>query len=180
MTMRSTPTQYGHVAVALHWSIAALILAALISGFAADAAGRGGHAALRVHAVTGLLAGLFTLVRIAWWLLVDTRPDPAPNSEGIKGVVARIAHVLLFVIPLGMAASGIGMLVLSGAGAQLFGDAPGLLPEFERLTPRVPHGIGARALVALVALHIGAALYHHLVLHDRLLERLSWDKTMSK
>jgi cytochrome b561 len=85
-------------------------------------------------------------------------------------------HLLLIIVPLGMAASGIGMLILSGAGAQLFGGAPGLLPEFERVLPRTPHGIGARMLLALVALHIGAALYHHVVLRDRLLTRLSWKR----
>lgn len=174
MTMKSTPARYGRIAIALHWSIAALTLAALASGFAADAIGREAQAPLRAHAVSGLLAGMLTLARVAWWWLADVKPDPAPNSDGMQGIMARITHVLLVIIPVGMAASGIGMLVLSGAGEQLLGGAPGLLPEFERLPPRAPHGIGARVLMALVVLHVGAALYHHLVLRDRLLERLSW------
>ncbi len=174
MAIMSTPLQYGRVAIVLHWSIAALTLVALASGFAADAIGRGAHAALRAHAVSGLLAGALTLVRIAWWWLADVRPDPASKSDGIKGTIAQVAHVLLVILPVIMAASGIGMLALSGAGEQLFGAAPGPLPEFERFRPRVPHGIGARILIALVLLHVSAALYHHLVLRDRLLERLSW------
>lgn len=174
--MKSTPAQYGHVAIALHWSIAALILAALVSGFAADAIGREAYAALRTHAVCGFLAGLLTLLRIGWWWLADVRPDTAPNSDGLKGTTARIVHALLVIVPIGMAVSGIGMFVLSGAGEQLFAGAPGLLPEFERLPPRVPHGIGARVLMALIVLHVSAALYHHLVLRDRLLERLTWTR----
>jgi cytochrome b561 len=172
--MRSTPTQYGRVAIVLHWSIAALILVALASGFAADAIGRDAHGVLRAHVASGLLAGLLTLVRVGWWLLADTRPDPAPNAGSIRGAVARAVHALLIIVPLGMAASGIGMLVLTGAGAQLFGGAPGALPEFETVLPRRPHGLGAWVLVGLVALHVGAALYHHLVLRDRLLARLAW------
>ena len=89
MTMRSTPTQYGRVAITLHWSIAALILAALISGFAADAAGRGGHAALRVHAVTGLLAGFLMLVLINSTMKPQVRAvaTDIENFTGIDGIV---------------------------------------------------------------------------------------------
>ena len=175
--MKSTPTQYGHVAIALHWAIALLMAVALVSGFAADRVGAQAHGALRAHAISGGLAGLLTLIRIGWWWLADTKPDAAPNSEGIKGVVARLTHALLIIVPLGMAASGIGMLVLTGAGAQLFGGVPGTLPEFELVAPRTPHGIAARVLIALTALHIGAAVYHQAVLRDGLMGRLAWGRT---
>jgi cytochrome b561 len=178
--MKSTSTQYGRVAIALHWAIAALIAVALASGFAADSIGAHAHGALRAHAVSGVLAGLLTLVRVGWWWMADTRPDGAPNSDGIKGIVARITHALLIIVPLGMAASGIGMLVLSGAGAQLFGGATGVLPEFETVPPRLPHGIAARVLVALAALHIGAAIYHQIVLRDGLMARLAWGRAAGK
>lgn len=172
MTLKSTPTRYGAVAIVLHWSAALLILMALASGFAVEAIGREAHNVLRVHAVTGLFAGLLTLVRIAWFWLADTKPAPAPDTQPVSGFVARLVHVLMIVVPLGMTASGIGMMVLSGAGAQLLSDAPGLLPQFETVRPRVPHGIGARALVAMIALHTSAALYHQLALRDRLMQRM--------
>jgi cytochrome b561 len=71
-----------------------------------------------------------------------------------------------------MAASGIGMLVLSGAGRILLGGASGVLPEFWNYPPRVPHRAGAVLLVALFVLHLGAALYHHFVRRDGLLTRM--------
>ena len=70
-----------------------------------------------------------------------------------------------------MAASGIGMFVLSGAGPIVFGSE-GNLPDFTQYLPRVPHSIGARAMVALLVLHAGAALYHHFVKRDATLRRM--------
>lgn len=170
--MTGKPDHYGRVAVGLHWAIAALIALALASGFAAENIADG-RAALRVHVVAGALAGLLTLARVAWWWFADTRP--APNTQGLTDTLAKLVHILLIVVPLGMAASGVGMMVLSGAGAQLIAGDPSALPEFERLPPRMPHGLGARLLVALIVGHVAAALYHHMLLGDGLLRRM-WPK----
>ena len=50
---------------------------------------------------------------------------------------------------------GIGMMVLSGAAAVLFGGTDGALPNFWNYAPRVPHGIGARVMVALLVVRKG-------------------------
>jgi len=172
MVLKSTPHHYGAVAVTLHWAIAGLVVVALASGFAADTLGEDARNPLRVHVVAGLSAGLLTLARIAWWLFADTHPEPAPNTEGLKGALSRAVHVLLNLIPVGMLASGIGMMILSGAGEQLFAGAAGPLPDFDRFLPRGPHGAGAFALLALLVLHVVAALYHQFALRDRLFDRM--------
>ena len=81
-----------------------------------------------------------------------------------------------------MGASGIGMLSLSGAGPIIFGRVEGHLPDFWNFKPRIPHGIGARLLVILLFLHIGAALYHHFILRDGSLKRMRFgnDKELVK
>ena len=81
-------------------------------------------------------------------------------------------HVLFYVVILGMTASGIGTLVLSGAGPILFGGAAQPLPDFWNYPPRAPHGIAARLLIVLFVLHAGAALYHHVFKRDGLLRRM--------
>lgn len=177
MTVRSTQTRYGTVAASLHWAIAILLFVAVGSGLAADAAGPDGTAPLRVHALAGISAALLTLFRIVWWWRVDTKPDAAPNTDGMRGIVAKTVHLLLIIVPLGMAASGVGMMVLSGAGPILTGDIPGPLPDFATLAPRTAHGFGALLLGALVLLHVGAALYHHFGLRDGLLRRMWFGKT---
>jgi cytochrome b561 len=85
---------------------------------------------------------------------------------------ARLVHRLFYVVILAMAASGIGTLVLSGAAATLYfgGSAP--LPDFTAFPPRGVHGLVAYGLVALIVLHVGAALHHQFIRHDRLLARI--------
>ncbi|WP_238321649.1 cytochrome b [Halocynthiibacter namhaensis] len=87
--------------------------------------------------------------------------------------------MLFYVAILGMAASGIGMLAQSGAGAVLFGASVEPLPDFAEFLPRVPHGVGARFMLALFALHAGAALYHHFIKRDGMIWRM-WFGSKSK
>ena len=87
-----------------------------------------------------------------------------------------MVHVLFYVVILGMIASGIGMIALSGAAPLIFGGESAQLPDFWKYPPRLPHAIGARVLVALLVLHVGAALYHHFVRRDGLLWRM-WFST---
>jgi cytochrome b561 len=128
-------------------------------------------AILRVHAVLGFGILALTLARLAWWF-IDAKPALVAGTRPFMARAAKTVHALFYVVILGMGASGIGMLALSGAGAMLFAGAPGTLPDFWAYAPRVPHGIGARAFIALFALHAGAALYHHFVKRDGLLGRM--------
>lgn len=67
------------------------------------------------------------------------------------------------------------MVALSGAGQSLFSGASASLPDFHDYAPRLPHGLGARFMVALLFLHIGAALYHHFIKKDGLIGRMWFD-----
>jgi cytochrome b561 len=173
MTLKSLPHRYGAVAIAIHWLAALAILIALASGFrmtSLDPAAK--IAVLRVHAIAGVAVLLLTLARIAWWSAVDRKPDAVAGQPLLFARIAPAVHVLFYVVVLGMAASGIGMMALSGVGNVVFGDAGGALPDFWRYPPRIPHGIGARVLISLFVLHVGGALYHQFVLRDRLLARM--------
>jgi cytochrome b561 len=174
MQWKSTADRYGAVAIAIHWFAALLIMVLLATGFrmtdTADPAAKA--ALLRFHAVAGVSVLLLTLARVAWWWLADDKPAPVRDMPRLQDRLARTVHLLFYVIILGMAASGIGLMVLSGAGQIVFGGAPGPLPDFRNYIPRIPHGIAARVLLALFVLHLGAALYHHFVRRDRLLGRM--------
>jgi cytochrome b561 len=174
MQIKSSVDRYGAVAIVIHWTAAAIILALLISGFRAanltDAALKAG--VLRFHVVGGLLVLLLTLARVAWWAFADRKPLPVAGASSLQNGLARLVHILFYIVVLGMAASGIGMMALSGAGATLFGDAGGVLPNFTKFLPRVPHGLGGRFMVALFVLHTAGALYHQFILRDRLFARM--------
>ncbi|MDP3526504.1 MAG: cytochrome b [Hoeflea sp.] len=174
MSMKSSPTTYGAVAVSIHWLSALLIVGLLASGMLADETGDPATKAriLSAHAPMGIAVLLLTLARIVWWWRLDSHPAPLAGDPAWQMKAARAVHGLLYIVVLGMAASGIGLFVLSGAGAIVFGGAPGPLPDFADFAPRVPHGIGAKLLAALFIGHAGAALYHHFVKRDATLTRM--------
>lgn len=178
--LKSTDKKYGVIALVIHWASAFIILLMLVSGFRAggmdDAVDKA--AILRVHIPAGIVILLLTLARIAWWLFADIKPASVPMPAW-QDHASKAVHILFYIGILGMAASGIGMMLLSGAGPQIFDGSTAALPNFWDYKPRVPHGIGGRALAVLFIVHVGAALYHHFILRDALLRRM-WFGPRSK
>jgi cytochrome b561 len=77
-----------------------------------------------------------------------------------------------------MAASGIATAVQAGLPGIVFGGSGAPLPEsFGIYRPRVVHGVIAKLLVALAAVHVLAALYHQFVRKDSLLSRMWFGRT---
>jgi len=174
MARKSTDSSYGTVAAIIHWLSALFIIALLGLGFRAgqtlDLETKA--SILQIHATLGIAILLLTLARIVWWWRFDTKPAALEGGIRWQERSAKAVHMLFYIIILGMVASGIGMFVLSGAGPIIFGGAPGALPDFHLYLPRVPHGIGARAILLLLILHAGAALYHHFIKRDATLKRM--------
>lgn len=136
-------------------------------------------AILRVHVpiAVGVLA--LMILRIVWWWGFDRKPTAVAGSPRWQERTAQVVHVLFYIIILGMIASGLGMMALSGAAPLIFGGEGALLPDFWKYPPRLPHGTGAQLLLTLVVLHVGAALYHHLVRRDGLLWRMWFSRVTS-
>ena len=176
MSVKSTSTNYGTVAVTIHWRSALFILALLGSGFrAANTLDPEVKAQiLSLHVPLGLAILLLTLARIAWWWFADRKPDPVSGMAKWQERSASAVHLLFYVVIIGMAASGIGMLVLSGAGPTIFAGAggPAPLPDFHDYPPRTPHGFGALLMVLLFVFYAAGALYHQFVKKDGLIRRM--------
>jgi cytochrome b561 len=172
MSLTSTTDRYGSIAIAIHWTSAALIIGALAGGLVmanvADPALK--QVILPIHATLGSLALLLTLARIGWWIWGDRRPRPLAGLPATQEWAARAVHALLYLAVLVLGASGIATLALSGAIPALLSGAP--LPDFSALPPRLVHGLTGRLLLVLLAAHIGAALYHQFIRRDRLLARM--------
>lgn len=174
MSLKSTDTRYGAVAIVLHWLSALLILMLLALGFAsafsADPAIR--LALLRLHAPLGLLVLALTLLRLGWWLFADRAPHPLTGMSPVRAALERGVRTLLYLVILLMGVSGVGLVALSGAAKPLLLGAAGPLPQFDAYAPLAMHLSAAVALMALVGLHILAALYHQLARRDHLLARM--------
>lgn len=174
MALKSTTDRYGSVAITIHWLSAILILILLASGFrAAGTLDPGVKAALlSVHVSAAVVLLCLTVLRIAWWWGFDRKPRPVAGVPSCQKRAARAVHGLFYVVILGMIASGIGMLALSGAVGAIFAGRGVELPDFWQYPPRLPHGVGARLLIGLLVLHTAAALYHHFGRRDGLLRRM--------
>jgi cytochrome b561 len=178
MPLRSTDSRYGVVAIALHWARALLILALVVTGLRADGMSdvEAKAAVLSLHLPLGVAIFLLTLGRLIWWAKADRKPKSIAMPRW-QDRASRLVHLLFYIIILGMVASGIAIVALSGAAPIIFGDSSVSLPDFHEFGPRAPHGFGARILIALFVLHAGAALHHHFVKRDRLLARMWFSKT---
>ncbi len=177
MSIKSTNDHYGTVAITLHWFSALFIFALIGSGFRASDAENISTKAdiLQFHIPFGIVILLLTLARIAWWLFFDKKPS-ALAMPTWQDRTSRIVHFLFYILVLGMGASGIGMIVLSGAGPIIFSSEASTLPDFWNYPPRAPHGIGARIMIILLGLHIGGALYHHFKKKDGIIQRMWFSK----
>ena len=172
MLLKSTSDRYGVVALALHWTSAALILSLIPLGFAMQSAPDGLRLGLyRAHVIAGGLAGLLTLIRLLWWLALDRKPQA--NHPRLQRLAAGAVHGGLYGAVLVLTFSGIGILLASGLGAMLAsGDLSLMLADLMSLPPRLAHGLMARLLVGLLILHVLGALYHHWIRRDGTLGRM--------
>ncbi|PZP42693.1 MAG: cytochrome B [Azospirillum brasilense] len=173
MFLKGDPNRYGVIAAMLHWLSAAAILAMIPLGFIAAHAPDAAQATalLRIHLPLGLVILALTVARIIWWL-VDIRPAPPSGQTDWQHRLAGGSHVLLYVLILLLCGSGIGVVILSGAGPEIFSGRTGKLPDFMTFPPMRVHAAGAFALIGLLILHFIAALYHQFWRRDRLFARM--------
>lgn len=162
------PFRYAPSQVTVHWLAAAAVIFLLLTGTFVLAelpneTQKVGN--LRIHMLVGMLAGLLVIARI-----VLRRRNPIPSAvQGER--VARLGHVALNLAVLVMALSGVMLALQSGLVEAVLGSGA-LPPDFTVYTPRKVHGLAAKVVMGLVALHVLAALYHQFSLKDGLLGRM--------
>jgi cytochrome b561 len=172
MGTKSTSSQYGSVAIAIHWTSAIAVILTFAAGFTVAnvlPAGQGGPLLL-AHIALGLIVFALTLLRIVWWLVADKHPGAPVGEPNWQVRAAQAVHLGLYALLVLMATSGITTLILSGAVPTLLAGGP--VPDFSELVPRVAHGLMSRILLVLFIGHVGAALWHQFVRHDHLLARM--------
>jgi len=172
MSAKSSSTRYGSVAIAIHWLTAVMIVGLFATGLLAaaqvDPAAK--LALLRAHVPLGAGVLVLTVLRIVWWLAIDRRPALPGDQPRWQQVTAKAVHFALYAVVLVTASSGIATIILSGALPAIIGSAT--LPNLETVLPRTVHGLASRLMLGLLALHVGAALYHQFIRRDRLLARM--------
>jgi superoxide oxidase len=176
MTIRDTAAGYGIPTRLLHWGIAALIAAAWLLGTLMEdllPRGTARQAGLDWHAGLGALVIGLSLLRLLWRAL-NPAPTNPPGTPAWQAQAAHLAHVALYAATLAVPVSGILDRWARGRPFALFGLVPmpaPFTPPFGRFWGEA-HELLANLLLLVVAAHVAAALWHHLVLRDGVLRRM--------
>lgn len=172
----STPqtSTYNRTARALHWSMAIVIIPMLLLGQQT----MGSHDARwlpTLHASLGLVLVFLLVVRLYWrW-----KHSPPANENGSvwEKLAARGSHLMLYcamlLIPLTgwLAYTEHVRRSLGARPASWFGFRIPLLPDYAINWHRI-HNWGGKLVLALIALHVLAALKHHFYDKDDTLNRM--------
>lgn len=173
------PTRYHGALITLHWLLACLLLCILTVGSLllknTPNSAPEKILALQVHMIMGGLILLLTIVRLVVRLRTP-HPPAASSGNATLDKLAPCMHWALYLLVLGMAASGIGISVLASLPEIVFQGRGNLPIDFSSLPPRIAHGWLARLLLVAIGLHVAAALYHQGVRRDGLLARMWLDK----
>ena len=166
-------SRYHPLLVALHWLLAALILAALAVGFFGLAAMPNADpakiAVLRWHMAGGMLILALMLVRFVV-RLVTAKPAPANR-------LAPLVHYGFYLLVVLMVGTGFATGLLAGLPEIVFAQSGAPLPATFAAYPTFQaHFWLATLLVVVIVLHVGAALYHQLVHMDGLLARMGFGR----
>lgn len=179
---------YTSVAIGLHWLIATLALGQIAGGLymesLPDSASAERFQLIQLHKSFGVTILLLTLARLGWRLTHKAPPLPAA-MPGWQKSLARGVHVLFYVLLIGVPLGGWAMVSASPLAetvkTYLFGVVPWPhLPFFDGVEDRrgltrqiaEMHELGAKAMLALVVLHVGAAMKHWLMDGDGVLESM--------
>lgn len=167
--------RYNRGARALHWAIAALVIANLATGLLHDPL-EDYIRLMPFHKSTGLTILALSVLRLLWRATWQRPPYPSAVSQSAI-LFARIVQALFYVLMLVMPLTG---WILASAGKYpltWFDLFP--VPKFGVSQESTTYAIGHEAhellgwlFLLLVVLHIGAALRHHFLLKDPILRRM--------
>ncbi len=174
---RARLRRYSAVAIALHWLVAVLILGSFVVGTYMVNLDLSPWK-LKVyawHKWTGVTIFLLVAVRLAW--RVTHRPPELPAAiPEWQRRAAAIAHALLYLLMLAVPLSGWLMSSAGGFPVVYFGvfQLPDIVAKDKELFELMKsvHFALNKALLAVVVLHVAAAIKHHYVDRDDVLARM--------
>lgn len=177
MNFRNTTQRYGSLSIGLHWLMFLLLIAvyACIELRELYPKGSDPREALKTwHFMLGLLVFMLASLRIAVRL---SGPIPAivpPLSQWQK-LSAKVMHVMLYVLMLGLPLGGWLMLSAAGKHIPFFGlELPPLVGENKDLADAIKeiHKTVGTIGYFLIGAHAAVALLHHHFRRDNTLMRM--------
>lgn len=187
MQWRNSGVRYGLVAETFHWIIAIGIIVQLCVGLYMTSLPRSDpmqFTLVQLHKAGGLTILWLSLLRLGWRLINPIPPLPAGMGLVMRGL-AHFSHFLLYILMIGIPLSGWAMVSASPLGLPInyFGlfNWPRIwfLADMTR-AEKMPmahnlsalHTYLAYSIIALLVIHISAALWHHFARRDDVLKRM--------
>lgn len=192
-----TATRYSVVAIILHWAIALAIIGMIFLGWwmtdalhakgAAEGVRRLGYDLTQTHKSIGITILALSVLRILWRLSHPAPPLPAEMSR-LSRLIARAVHGAFYVLMIAIPMSGWALVSTSKIGVattwfKLFTIPHLPLPRNHALHELAEdvHGKLAWVMLALLALHVAAALMHHYRLRDGVIPQMApWTKPVAR
>jgi cytochrome b561 len=126
------------------------------------------------HFMLGLLVFVLVWLRIAARFSGPT-PDITPEPAKLQMISAKLLHLALYVLMIGMPITGWLLLSATGKVIPFFGlELPALIGENKELGKQIKevHEFVGTTGYYLLGLHVVASLYHHYIKLDDTLTRM--------
>ncbi|MEP3047457.1 MAG: cytochrome b [Roseibium sp.] len=183
--LRNTPTGYGRIAIAFHWTMALLIIGMLAFGLYLEnlpKTDQNTFQLYQIHKSFGFVVLALAIFRLIWRLI-----NPAPKLPTGMAVwerwAAHLGHIGLYALLFAMPITGWLMVSASpwGIPTVLFNHLPvphlpiseafGTKEQAEAFFKTL-HGYSAFVLIGLIFVHVAAAMKHHFIARDDTLRRM--------
>jgi cytochrome b561 len=164
--------------ITLHWTTLLIVLTLFGSGLLYGQMEERSWAAslLQVHRSLGVTIWTLTAFRLLWRVTGARFPEFPASMTPVHQLGARLSEYGLYALLLIQPATGLAQTILRGRPFEVFAwSIPPLVARDVALvgTFRAAHEIGAWCLFALAGLHAAAALVHHFILRDDVLEAMA-------
>jgi len=179
MVMKNSESHYGVIAKGFHWLLFLMFTFSVIAGNYLASLPKGAEKleAAGMHKSFGLIILTLVLIRLAW-RLINTTPKHPDGTTPAQAALANAMHWGLYVLMLAQPIVGILMSQAFGSPASLFGviDFPTLIEKNIELAKvlKAAHGYIWIVLVVAVIGHVGAALHHHFIKKNGVLNRMGF------
>ncbi|MDR3416718.1 MAG: cytochrome b [Nevskia sp.] len=170
------PPGYTRTAVALHWTVAAIIVCAFSLGLVVSDLPFSPQKVKLVayHKWLGITVLGLAALRVIWRL--SHRPPPLPPMPPWQTFAARLSHALMYTLIVTIPLAGWTFSSASGYPVVYLGlwQLPDLVPKNKLLAASLIdiHATLAWLLFYLLLLHVAAALKHHFFDRDDTLRRM--------